>query len=144
MSSIGVAVSPILALLNHSCQPNTHFVFPAYPSPLNVKPMRLLATSRIEIGEEITTSYLATALSGRKRREYLQENYQFDCECTLCLTEMAGLDLDVREALLCSDRQCKGLIPMPSQLPSFLDSHIFNRRLIRFHCLTTEQNLEKI
>lgn len=105
--------------------------------------MRLLATRRIEIGEEITTSYLATALSGRKRREYLQENYQFDCECTLCLTEMGGLDLDVREALLCSDRQCKGIIPMPSQSSSLLDNCLCERRLIRFHSLTAETEFGK-
>lgn len=79
--------------------------------------MRLIATRAILLGEEITTSYLATAQNGRRRRTYLKENYQFDCDCSLCQKEMSGSELDAREVLQCSELKCAdGLVPMPSEL----------------------------
>lgn len=120
LSEIGVAVSPLLAMLNHTCQPNSAFLFPDYATAKNKKPMRVIATEAIEPGTEITTSYLAGALRGSKRREHLKEHYQFDCGCELCEIELTDDQyVDPRESLSCPDSKCDGLINIPSESLSF-------------------------
>ena len=66
---------PLIAKLNHSCNPNTSFVFNRETGQ-----MILTATRDIKKGEEITDSYLCNK-SIPDHKSYLLEHYGFQCEC---------------------------------------------------------------
>jgi len=70
---------PSIALMNHSCYPNTSFVF-------NGTKAHVIATSRISAGEEIVNNYgmLFTMSTKRERHEDLEQRYNFVCECDAC------------------------------------------------------------
>lgn len=74
-----------LALLNHSCAPNTAWA----RAGDNVRLLELRAIRDIEAGEEITVNYIS--VEGRysdtaARQTRLQEGWAFTCVCHLCQT----------------------------------------------------------
>ncbi|WVW86441.1 hypothetical protein I302_108489 [Kwoniella bestiolae CBS 10118] len=79
LSPIGVSNSPLMALSNHSCDPNAIVVFPN-----GGKLMELVAIRDIQTGEEILTSYIDLSCPYDIRQRDLQERYRFSCDCTLC------------------------------------------------------------
>jgi len=77
------AVFPKMARGNHSCAPNTEFI-----TNHSLHAQELIAVKPIEKGAEITLSYLPANGEGSdvalKRKDYLKENYGFDCICSAC------------------------------------------------------------
>ncbi|GAA6009589.1 hypothetical protein JCM10207_004115 [Rhodosporidiobolus poonsookiae] len=113
VSNIGVAISPLTALFNHSCAPNAVVVFPSFPSPSKPKNMAVVAIRDIEAGEEVLTSYVDLALPREERQKELKERYYFDCRCEACEAGALEGEVEPRAALVCSKQTCKALIPLP-------------------------------
>jgi hypothetical protein len=66
---------PLIAKLNHSCNPNTMFTLNK-----DTGQMILLATRDIKKNEEITDSYLSNK-NIISHQSYLQDHYGFQCGC---------------------------------------------------------------
>jgi len=65
-------------MLNHSCKPTARFVFEG-------NELRLFATHRnLKAGDEITICYGGDPHDYHKRRQYLKDNWNFDCTCVVC------------------------------------------------------------
>jgi SET and MYND domain-containing protein len=79
LTPIGIAMSPSVALFNHSCRPNAVVVFPQ-----GSKHMAVVAIADIREGEEVLTSYIDVSLPRHLRRQDLKKRYGFDCDCSLC------------------------------------------------------------
>lgn len=71
----GPLTLPIIAKINHSCQPNVKFKFNR-----NTGSMHLFAIRDIKKGEEIFDSYLENKKIN-VHKEYLREHYGFICNC---------------------------------------------------------------
>ncbi|KAK2465023.1 hypothetical protein APHAL10511_003099 [Amanita phalloides] len=121
LSPIGACVSPPIALLNHSCDPNVVMVFPRTSAdPRLQEPLlHVVAIKAINSGEELLTSYIDTTLPSEERRKTLEETYCFDCKCSLCMPNTRVVD--PREALLCPTKKhptkkaCDGLCQIPKE-----------------------------
>ncbi|KDQ60288.1 hypothetical protein JAAARDRAFT_191683 [Jaapia argillacea MUCL 33604] len=113
LTPIGIAISPPIALINHSCDPNTVIVFPhAADVPSKDEPlMQAVAIKDISPGEEVTASYIDTTLHRLGRLQMLKESYNFDCQCSLC-SDTTGLD--PRESMWCP-KSCGGMCPVPTE-----------------------------
>ncbi|KAH9924151.1 SET domain-containing protein [Fomitopsis serialis] len=113
LSPIGVALSPITASINHSCDPNAVIIFPRIcDQPHMQEPqMNLVVINGIAPGEEVTISYIDVTLSHEDRQKALKETYNFDCKCTLCSTPRYD---DPRTAMFCPAR-CGGIRPIPTE-----------------------------
>ncbi|KAJ6484472.1 hypothetical protein C8R47DRAFT_1280715 [Mycena vitilis] len=110
LTPLGACVSPPVALLNHSCDPNAVVVFPHLREPL----MHVVALREIAPGEEILTAYIDTTLPRAQRQTALRATYHFVCACSLCAAS-PGVDVvDPREAVWCP-RACGGMCPAPSE-----------------------------
>ena len=88
----------IASKANHSCDPNVSF------SSSSQNFMKFTALKRIEVGEEICSSYVADLYSTprRARRQRLLETKNFFCKCPRC----TGID-DCR-GLICKEADCSG------------------------------------
>ncbi|KAJ7686194.1 SET domain-containing protein [Mycena rosella] len=104
LTPLGASVSPPVALINHSCDPNA--VVPAQ-EPL----MQVIALREIRADEEILTAYVDTTLPKAMRQAALRETYLFSCGCQLC-TSVA--DIDPRESVWCP-KACGGMCPAPTE-----------------------------
>lgn len=93
-------------MLNHSCVPNTAQVFPFGPQGPGKQAMALVAIRDIKPGEELTVTYIDTAMPRLRRQAVLLEEYGFTCDCEGCTT--SATVLDPREALWCSRKNCRG------------------------------------
>lgn len=115
LSNLGVSISPLTALFNHSCAPNAVVVFPSFPSPSSPRHMHVVAIRAIEPGQEVLTSYVDLALPREARRRELRERYKFGCACGECGRGEVEGAVDPREALRCprAEDGCEGLIPLP-------------------------------
>ncbi|GAA5919477.1 hypothetical protein JCM1841_002222 [Sporobolomyces salmonicolor] len=113
MTNIGVSISPLTALFNHSCSPNAVVVFPSFPSSSWPKHMRVVTLKPISPGEEVLTSYVDIALPRELRRKELKDRYKFDCDCVECTGKVREGKVDPREALSCPTAGCEGLIARP-------------------------------
>lgn len=79
-SSLGFCMLPAVGLLiNHSCDPNCHYVFDSDVGTMNFRALR-----RIAPGEEITVSYIDTVQSTSKRGAALLATKHFVCICPRC------------------------------------------------------------
>ncbi|CEQ40962.1 SPOSA6832_02648 [Sporobolomyces salmonicolor] len=114
MTNIGVSISPLTALFNHSCSPNAVVVFPSFPSSSWPKHMRVVTLKPISPGEEVLTSYVDIALPRELRRKELKDRYKFDCDCVECTGKVREGKVDPREALSCPTAGCEGLIARPA------------------------------
>jgi hypothetical protein len=74
-------VFPLVALCNHSCDPNAIFVKSTKHYSASI-----VTSRRIRAGEEILISYKApfTRMPFEERQNYLLENYKFECKCYAC------------------------------------------------------------
>jgi hypothetical protein len=76
-----------LSRINHSCNPNSILTFHISYKDTTLY-SSVIAIRSISAGEEITISYLTHLSSSlRSRREFLQQGFQFHCECSRCLLE---------------------------------------------------------
>ncbi|KAI3330398.1 hypothetical protein F4824DRAFT_344687 [Ustulina deusta] len=84
-----MALYPEVARINHACKPNAFVRFS--PTSFDVK---VVAFRDIEMGEEITISYIPMNYPREKRRRDLGR-WGFECKCSLCTaskTEIAASD----------------------------------------------------
>ncbi|KAF9254291.1 SET domain-containing protein [Marasmius fiardii PR-910] len=130
LTPIGVCVSPSVALLNHSCDPNVVVVFPGAAENGNKKGqplMEVVTIQDIAPEEELLTAYVDTTLPIYLRRKALKETYFFTCYCHLCggksgwrnpRDDQMDVDSetslpDSRESLWCP-KKCGGMCPLPN------------------------------
>ncbi|KAJ6614749.1 hypothetical protein B0H10DRAFT_2165021 [Mycena sp. CBHHK59/15] len=113
LTPLGASVSPPVALINHSCDPNAVVVFPRSSSnPASQEPlMQVVALREMVPGEEILTAYVDTTLPRTLRQASLRETYHFVCRCQLCTATTA---LDPRESAWCP-KACGGICPTPTE-----------------------------
>ncbi|GAA5848967.1 hypothetical protein JCM9279_004679 [Rhodotorula babjevae] len=115
LSNLGVSISPLTALFNHSCAPNAVVVFPSFPSsPTTSRHMHVVALRPIQPGDEVVTSYVDLALPRDVRQKELRELYKFECRCEAC-EGGEGQEVDPRKALACPKDGCDGLIALPAR-----------------------------
>ncbi|KAF8157108.1 hypothetical protein B0H34DRAFT_849014 [Crassisporium funariophilum] len=115
LAPLGACVSPLVALINHSCDPNAVVVFPRSggDSRKDQEPlMQVIALRNIGPDEEILTAYVDTTLPRGRRQRLLEETYHFKCRCSLCL--LANNQVDWREAMWCP-KKCGGVCPLPTE-----------------------------
>ncbi|CED82281.1 Predicted histone tail methylase containing SET domain [Phaffia rhodozyma] len=86
LAPVGVAISPPVALFNHSCWPNAVVVFPfgGYGSKADGNCMDVVALRDLVPGEQIVTAYIDISLPSQLRQTELQTRYFFKCDCDLC------------------------------------------------------------
>ncbi|KAF8699834.1 SET protein, partial [Rhizoctonia solani] len=110
LTPIGVALSPVAALINHSCVPNCVVVFPKASETKKVpNEMLIIAIGKIPPGEEVQIPHTLG------KQKILQERYFFKCHCPNCETTSLVKTpyVDSRRALRCASKSCEGFLPMP-------------------------------
>ncbi|KAJ3168050.1 SET and MYND domain-containing protein 3 [Geranomyces variabilis] len=102
--NIGVGMFPTLALVNHSCSPNTAIIFNGSKATLrSIKP--------IAAGEEVLQSYTEIAEPRHIRQRELQQTYFFTCVCPVC---SLGQRPDPRTTYICprGPQACAGIVDL--------------------------------
>lgn len=128
LDTIGLALSPQAAMLNHSCMPNVNLVFPSIGTKNGKSPptLHLVASRDVMPGQELYITYLDLADSRAARQEKLRLGYGFECRCRSCGSQ----DVDPREVMWCpsrgdesaSNQQCSGWVPKPKSSTSTISS----------------------
>lgn len=77
LKCIGSALIPAISKLNHSCDPNCVISFEGRNASIT-------AIKDIPSDSEITISYIPLPKSYMKRKMQLQQQYSFNCLCSLC------------------------------------------------------------
>eukprot|EP00760_Papus_ankaliazontas_P027016 PhM_4_TR3108/c0_g1_i1/m.23076 len=84
---IGFAAAPHVGKLNHSCMPNVArfepYLFQDVPFPERVG-IHLRACKTVAPGTELCISYIPVRDTYTERREYLREEFAFECSCDRC------------------------------------------------------------
>ncbi|KAI1109858.1 hypothetical protein F5Y14DRAFT_455603 [Nemania sp. NC0429] len=80
-----IALYPEVSRINHACRPNAFVRFS--PTSFDVK---VVAFRDIEIGEEITISYIPLNHPREKRQRDLRR-WGFECSCSLCTASKADI-----------------------------------------------------
>ncbi|KAJ7152676.1 hypothetical protein C8R43DRAFT_476122 [Mycena crocata] len=112
LTPLGASVSPSVALINHSCDPNAVVVFPrTLSNPAQEPLMQVVALREISADEEILTAYVDTTLPRVIRQASLNETYLFSCACNLCASLA---NVDPRESVWCP-KGCGGMCPTPTE-----------------------------
>ncbi|KAI9918730.1 hypothetical protein PsorP6_012028 [Peronosclerospora sorghi] len=75
--TVGIGLYPDSALFNHDCEPNCAVSFKG-------REMLIHAIKDVNVGQELTVSYIELLQSTTRRQKELRESYFFDCECTRC------------------------------------------------------------
>jgi len=80
IKAIGGSIQPAIALLNHSCDPNTI-------RTIHNGSFILLASRDIQEDEEVFNNYYVNfaEMETEERRKYLSRKYCFQCDCLACL-----------------------------------------------------------
>ncbi|GMF60736.1 unnamed protein product [Phytophthora fragariaefolia] len=101
-AAVGIGMFPEGALFNHDCDPNCVVSF-------NEREMRVHVVRDVEVGEELTVSYVELMQSTKARRKELKESYFFDCECKRCQAAIAGqMNEDwYLDGFQCSSKDCE-------------------------------------
>ncbi len=87
----GMGVFPLVAMLNHACDPNSTYVS-AEGTTMVVKTTRSVAK-----GEELTVGYTTAFLPVAVRQRVLKARYGFACTCARC----APTAVDLSRAFVC-------------------------------------------
>jgi hypothetical protein len=83
---IGFSLSPVLAMVNHSCVPNCQ--------QLTVDGATLLVALRtIQVGEELSYSYISLlGEDTQERKDLIRTNWEFECLCERCTCQQPADD----------------------------------------------------
>ncbi|KAL9245528.1 hypothetical protein vseg_019171 [Gypsophila vaccaria] len=112
---LGTGLYPVVAIINHSCLPNSVLVFEERVSVVR-------AVQHIPKGTEVTISYIETAGSTMTRQKTLKEQYFFKCSCPRCIKLGQSDDIQesaVLEGYRCSDTKCSGFLLRDSDKMAF-------------------------
>uniref|UniRef100_A0A671MG31 [histone H3]-lysine(4) N-trimethyltransferase n=1 Tax=Sinocyclocheilus anshuiensis TaxID=1608454 RepID=A0A671MG31_9TELE len=85
LSSLGLAIFPDIALLNHSCCPNVIVTYRGINAEVR-------AVQKISPGQEIYTSYIDLLYPTEDRIERLRDIYYFSCDCKECTTKSMDME----------------------------------------------------
>ncbi|RPA79014.1 hypothetical protein BJ508DRAFT_416216 [Ascobolus immersus RN42] len=80
---IGLSFDPLLAKINHSCCPNARI-------DITGKEAAVTAVTDVNVGDEVTVSYVDTEMNVEARRKELRETWFFECKCEKCKVELGG------------------------------------------------------
>ncbi|KAF1781559.1 Zinc finger, MYND-type [Phytophthora cactorum] len=99
--AVGIGLFPEGALFNHDCDPNCVVSFKG-------REMKVHVVKNVEVGQELTVSYIELLQSTKKRRMELKDSYFFDCQCTCCLAAMKEETTNdwYLDGLECSNKEC--------------------------------------
>lgn len=93
--AIGVMLNPLIAKLNHSCEPNVAIYRPSgwADSTEDTTDGRKVFTQIIPLrdiqeGEELLLCYVDPTASVEARKEKLKDEYLFDCNCVRCAADV--------------------------------------------------------
>ncbi|CAL1709203.1 unnamed protein product [Somion occarium] len=113
LTPVGICISPTMALVNHSCEPNVVMVFPHTPNALSSQEplMHLIVIREISPGDQVFVSYVDTSVPRDLRQKELKETYNFVCHCSLCIRQT---EVDPRTAMSCP-KSCGGICPLPTE-----------------------------
>ncbi|KAJ7735374.1 hypothetical protein DFH07DRAFT_987339 [Mycena maculata] len=111
LTPLGASVSPPVAIINHSCDPNAVVVFPRARDAAQEPLMQVVSLREIAPDEEILTAYVDTTLPRELRQRDLIDTYLFSCACPLCASPP---DVDPRESVWCP-KGCGGMCPTPTE-----------------------------
>ena len=90
-----IAIAQILAFANHSCESNCALLAGNTVESFKSNIVGLRATQDIQVGEEITWSYLSTnSGSFEERQKILKKEYGFFCSCSRCHRERSDSDIE--------------------------------------------------
>ncbi|KAK9464346.1 hypothetical protein V1512DRAFT_278475 [Lipomyces arxii] len=79
---LGSSIYPSASYFNHSCDPNVL-------KTRTGRQMHFITTRPVKAGQELCISYgMLLNMPCSKRKEFLHEQWYFDCNCTRCLAEM--------------------------------------------------------
>ena len=156
LAPLGSCVSPAVALINHSCDPNAVVVFPRATEAANRDEplMQVIALKNISVDDEvcrlclffpfsglrhtqILTAYIDTTLPRDLRQRHLRETYHFTCGCNLC-TPPSGVPVDWREAMWCP-KKCGGICPLPTERSCLAEDTSFLNYMLR-ECVRKQFN----
>ena len=95
----GSGLFPFSAMMEHSCIPNCSFT--TKEDVLYMKALR-----EIKAGERLSIDYInCLTLPIEKRKEVLQDSYNFDCKCDRCESKW-----DISRSFKCPANNCNGQI----------------------------------
>ena len=100
--AVGLGLFPLVALLNHSCDPNMAF---EYQFAAAAPHMAVRALRPVGAGQELCVSYVDLLESTPRRRQRLQREKGFRCVCERCALADEHSDPERQPALLLSDAQ---------------------------------------
>lgn len=114
--SIGVAVYPVASLMTHSCLPNVALRFEGAAAVVR-------AAVPLAPGEPLLHCYgpQAGEMTTAQRREALQAQYHFRCECPACAAPSPQKEAEM-VGLRCRTAGCSGALPVPCAAPAGLAS----------------------
>jgi len=124
LSPVGVALSPICALFNHSCAPNAVIVFPKVGDGMVAQAIADIAPGE-EVGCEcfpisnpqVLTSYVDVSQPYAERQVEVRERYGFTCMCALCSQPETWVD--PRWCVRHTGCKEDGVGRMPGELPCY-------------------------
>ena len=111
---VGLALHPLPALCNHSCEYNAVIRFGVGGRFLQVIPIR-----DIQKDEEVLISYIDTTHPYVNRQRELRERYFFDCKCPKCLK---GPTTPADEFLTSSAPDLGGLLAIEERVVGLIQS----------------------
>lgn len=133
LNSIGAGLFPRMALLNHSCRPNTVATF--HGSSLVVR-----CIASVKVGEELTICYVDAMKPREHRRQALMSQYFFSCSCIRCVEEATdGSPLD---AYRCLRSGC--LSPVQASLTTCKQGHSADLQALEREGQKVEENCQRI
>ncbi|ETN44820.1 uncharacterized protein HMPREF1541_09695 [Cyphellophora europaea CBS 101466] len=77
-----LALFPEPSRFNHDCAPNAMY---RVDSLSLLHEVHIVSGGKVDVGQELTISYLDPFLSVRERHDYLLEAFGFECRCRRCL-----------------------------------------------------------
>ncbi|VVC44586.1 Zinc finger, MYND-type [Cinara cedri] len=115
LNTIGTGIYLAASVLNHSCVPNATATFDGTT-------LRIGAIMDIEHTDpelHVYISYLELMQTTEERRNELQTNYYFLCECKRCIT---NYEQQFVNSMICTNAECKAAIPLGNKEKEIPDS----------------------
>mmetsp|Transcript_8950 Transcript_8950/g.18320 ORF Transcript_8950/g.18320 Transcript_8950/m.18320 type:complete len:328 (+) Transcript_8950:63-1046(+) len=91
---IAIFLSPVLAMVNHSCLPNCQQITVGGAC-------QLIALRNIEVGEELSYSYVSLSGKMEDRKHDILKNWNFCCSCRRCLGHFDCRAFDTDHVCFC-------------------------------------------